>query len=208
MRIRILSICRITVVTALALLAACGAFGQTSTTTITIVSSASLGTITPTPAHFYQSTAAPISLASSTSGFNAGCTATAGATALPITYNSTTLALTGTLTPAMTSTLGSLTITVICTPAPLTMNSPVVLPNAQVGAAYSASLQAATGLSGGVPPYSWTISSGSLPAGLTLSSAGAITGTPSSGGSTTFGFTVKDSSGLAMRVLAKADRSS
>jgi hypothetical protein len=190
---------RLFALAALVLLFAFGAQGQTQTTTITIVAPASLGTITPTPSHFYQNTAAPISFASSTSGFNSSCTATAGSTALTVSYSSTTLALTGTLTAAMTSgAVGStLTITISCTPSPLTMNSPVVLPNAQVGQSYSASLLTLTGLSGGVPPYTWTLSNGSLPAGLSLSSSGLVTGTPSGAGSSSFGFTVKDSSGLA-----------
>src|SRR5215813_10595089 len=54
----------------------------------------------------------------------------------------------------------------------------VSLPAARAGAAYSHTLQAA----GGASPYSWSIASGSLPAGLTLSSAGVITGTPSAAG--------------------------
>jgi hypothetical protein len=54
----------------------------------------------------------------------------------------------------------------------------VTPPAAMAGAAYSHVLQAA----GGMSPYSWSIASGSLPAGLTLSSAGVITGTPSGAG--------------------------
>ena len=54
----------------------------------------------------------------------------------------------------------------------------VSLPAAMVGAAYSHTLQAA----GGSSPYSWSIASGSLPSGLTLSSAGVITGTASAAG--------------------------
>lgn len=188
---------------AIAMLVLFGAYGlraQTQTTTITIVAPASLGTVTPTPAHFYQNLAAPISFASSTNGFNSSCTATAGTAALPVTYSSTTLGLTATLTAAMTNlTPGStLTITLTCTPSPLTMNSPVVLPNAQAGVSYSASLSTLTGLSGGVPPYTWALSSGSLPSGLTLSSSGVVAGVPSSSGSSTFGFMVTDSSGLAL----------
>ena len=54
----------------------------------------------------------------------------------------------------------------------------------QVGVPYSSSLV----VTGGVPPYMFSISSGSLPPGLTLDSAsGAITGTPTSAG--TFPFT-------------------
>ena len=45
------------------------------------------------------------------------------------------------------------------------------------GAVYSTSITAANG----VPPYTYSISSGSLPAGLTLSSAGVISGTVSYG---------------------------
>jgi len=54
----------------------------------------------------------------------------------------------------------------------------VSLPSAMAGAAYRHTLQAA----GGASPYSWSIASGSLPAGLTLSSAGVITGTPGASG--------------------------
>jgi subtilisin family serine protease len=49
------------------------------------------------------------------------------------------------------------------------------LPNGQVGAAYSATLTA----TGGVTPYSWNLSAGALPAGLTFNVAtGQISGTP------------------------------
>ena len=48
-----------------------------------------------------------------------------------------------------------------------------------VGAAYSATLQAA----GGTAPYTWSIISGSLPAGLSLAaSTGVISGTPTASG--------------------------
>jgi hypothetical protein len=49
------------------------------------------------------------------------------------------------------------------------------LPGGNVGSGYSATLAA----SGGTTPYSWSIATGTLPAGLSLNSAsGAITGTP------------------------------
>ena len=64
------------------------------------------------------------------------------------------------------------------------------LPNGTVGTTYSASLQA----SGGTIPYSWKLSSGSLPAGLTLSSStAAISGTPSATGTSSFTVTATDS---------------
>ncbi len=49
--------------------------------------------------------------------------------------------------------------------------------------------------SGGTTPYIWTLSSGSLPAGLSLSSAGVISGTPTGSGSSSFGVTVTDALG-------------
>ena len=62
--------------------------------------------------------------------------------------------------------------------------SPASLPNGAVGAAYS---QALTG-SGGTGPYSFSVTAGSLPAGLTLNPGGVLSGTPTAGG--TFNFTV------------------
>jgi hypothetical protein len=48
------------------------------------------------------------------------------------------------------------------------------LPNCIVGMPYSQNLVA----TGGTAPYTWTITSGTLPAGLSLSSSGAISGIP------------------------------
>jgi len=62
------------------------------------------------------------------------------------------------------------------------------LPAATVNVPYSAPLAAV----GGVTPYTWTMS-GTLPAGLTLNSAGVITGTPTATGSSTFNVQVADS---------------
>jgi Putative Ig domain len=50
------------------------------------------------------------------------------------------------------------------------------LPTAVRGDSYTAQLQAA----GGRPTYTWSISSGNLPTGLTLSTAGVVSGTPDS----------------------------
>jgi uncharacterized repeat protein (TIGR01451 family) len=45
-------------------------------------------------------------------------------------------------------------------------------------------------------PFIWTVDSGSLPPGLSLSSAGAITGTPTTAGTSNFTLKVVDSTGL------------
>jgi len=66
------------------------------------------------------------------------------------------------------------------------------LPNATVGTSYSQSLTA----TGGTAPYTWTTTSGTLPAGLSLSSNGVISGTPTTlSGSTSVTFEVTDSTG-------------
>ena len=69
------------------------------------------------------------------------------------------------------------------------------LPNATVGVGYAASLTA----TGGTPPYSWAVTGNGLPAGLNLTASGvgsgAISGSPGSAGTSTFGVTVTDSLG-------------
>ena len=94
-------------------------------------------------------------------------------------------------TPAQTAqaTL-TLSISSVSSGSTLTLTT-TTLPNATLNTAYSASLNAA----GGVTPYTFSLVSGtSLPTGLTLSSAGAISGTPTTAGSTTFSVQVVDSS--------------
>lgn len=75
------------------------------------------------------------------------------------------------------------------------------LPGAVVGQSYTATLAAA----GGVAPYTWSVSSGALPAGLTMTAAGAISGTvatsacaPPGPCTISFTVTVTDSSGTAV----------
>ena len=63
----------------------------------------------------------------------------------------------------------------------ITVNNPALtittttLANGTVGTAYSQKLTS----TGGTAPYTWSIASGTLPAGLTLSTSGVISGTPS-----------------------------
>jgi hypothetical protein len=66
------------------------------------------------------------------------------------------------------------------------------LPNGKVGDAYLQTLTA----TGGIPsPYTWSIISGSLPAGLVLSgSTGVIAGTPTTAGTSTFTVQAQDNS--------------
>ena len=70
--------------------------------------------------------------------------------------------------------------------------SPASVPNATVSQAYSTTLSAA----GGAAPYSYAVTAGGLPAGMTLSPAGGLTGTPTAGGM--FNFTVRATDSLAV----------
>lgn len=63
------------------------------------------------------------------------------------------------------------------------------LPAAAVGFAYSQPLA----VSGGMAPYNWTVISGALPPGLSLSSSGTISGTPTATGPLSFTVNVTDS---------------
>lgn len=77
--------------------------------------------------------------------------------------------------------------------------STTTLPGGEVGLAYGQTLAA----SGGTMPYSWAVTSGTLPAGLSLAAAGAISGTPTTavaGAAVTF--TVTDSGSPAQTKTA------
>jgi hypothetical protein len=77
----------------------------------------------------------------------------------------------------------------IAVKGPLSITS-TALPAGSTGSAYSQTLTAV----GGTPPYTWLVSAGSLPNGLTLEvPTGTLTGTPSATGNFTFTVTVTDS---------------
>jgi len=91
------------------------------------------------------------------------------------------------------SSVGNYTL-VIATPT--IAISPASVPNAQGGVVYSQTLTA----SGGVAPYAFTLT-GSLPAGMNLSSTGVISGSPTSFGTFNFSVTATDSTqGTAAQV--------
>lgn len=74
------------------------------------------------------------------------------------------------------------------TPAVLSIST-ASLPAGTVGTAYSQTLVA----TGGTTPYTWSVSVGTLPAGLSLNTVtGAITGTPTTAGTTSVTFRVTD----------------
>ncbi len=86
---------------------------------------------------------------------------------------------------ALNVTNATQSITVTGTATGLTL-SPSTLPNGTFGVAYSQTFSAG----GGTAPYTYSVTAGALPGGLTLNtSTGALTGTPAGAGS--FSFTVK-----------------
>ncbi|MGY3581513.1 hypothetical protein ACVIGB_000416 [Bradyrhizobium sp. USDA 4341] len=95
---------------------------------------------------------------------------------------------TATFTLQVTDSLGS--VSPVSSAISLTINSGLTIAgtppaNGEVGTPYSATFSASGGTGSG---YVFSLSSGTLPAGLALSTAGSLTGTPTASG--TFGFTV------------------
>ncbi|TQD48242.1 putative Ig domain-containing protein, partial [Marilutibacter aestuarii] len=68
--------------------------------------------------------------------------------------------------------------------------APASLPPGMVGTAYAATLSA----NGGTAPYTFAVTAGVLPPGVSLSSSGAMSGTPATAGSFNFTVTTTDSS--------------
>ncbi len=69
------------------------------------------------------------------------------------------------------------------------------LPGGTVGTPYAAQQLTATG---GTNSYTWSLASGSLPAGLSLSSGGVISGTPTASGASAFVVSATDANGQSI----------
>src|SRR5439155_22838964 len=89
---------------------------------------------------------------------------------------------------SVTSAVASLTV--IC---PAVGMTPASLPDGTLNASYSQTLSG----TGGAAPYSFGVTSGSLPAGLTLSSSGVVSGVPTTTGTNNFTATATDAHGCA-----------
>ncbi|WP_411906995.1 putative Ig domain-containing protein [Rhizobium mayense] len=156
----------------------------------------------------------PASLPAATIAASYDATVTASGGTAPYTYsvaagslppglnlNSSTGAITGTSTAA-----GVFNLTITATDShgfsglatysltvgsPTITLSPVTLSSGSIATAYNQTVAA----TGGTAPYTYTVTSGALPSGLTLNaSSGAIVGTPTSGGSFNLTITATDSS--------------
>lgn len=96
-------------------------------------------------------------------------------------------------TPATAST----NITLQILPAPLRVTTKS-LPGGSTGSLYNAQL----GATGGVAPYNWKLWTGLLPPGLSLSSSGGLSGTPTNRGDYRFQIQLNDSASPANTTIA------
>jgi len=176
--------------------------GQTDSNSIPIV-------IQPPPSPSVSTTSLPPGVR--TQPYSASLSATGGAP--PYAWNATGLpagialsaagALTGTPTvqgtfsPDFTVTdnngmTGSRSVQIVINSPPSPVVATAALPSGIQNQPYTASLTATSG----TPPYTWSAPPGSLPTGIALSAAGALTGTPSVNGAFSPTFTVTDANGL------------
>ena len=117
--------------------------------------------------------------------------ATGALTGTPTTAGTSNFTIQVTDSAAVTATKAfSLTIN----PAALTITTASPLPAGTVGIAYSQTFAA----TGGTPPYTnWVVTVGTLPANLLLNAAtGALTGTPTTAGTSNFTIQVTDSAAV------------
>jgi len=82
-----------------------------------------------------------------------------------------------------------------CSPLTITTTN---IPDGTVGMSFAATLAGA----GGTPPYTWSISSGALPTGVTLVSSGMISGIPTAAGTYRFTTQLTDSASPATTTSA------
>jgi hypothetical protein len=182
--------------------------GVSGSTTLTVQTPPTLSSIAVTPGN-------PTIVAGGTQQFTATGTYSDGSTqnvTIQATWSSskTTVATingsalatavsagTATISAVLSGVTGSTTMTVQAVPLAITT---ALLPTGTVSLAYSAPLTA----SGGTLPYTWSLASGGLPAGLTLNaSSGSITGTPTAAGTSNFTAKVTDA-GSPVQTATKA----
>lgn len=169
---------------------------QSSSLTVSVKSPASGATVSGT----ISVVASPSATASSVQFLVDAKNVGTAVTSAPFTYalNTTTLSNGSHSLTAMasssagqTATSAAVSITVNNSHLQITTST---LPAGQVGISYSATVQAANGTA----PYTWSISGGQLPGGLSFSAAGVLSGTPTAKGTFSVDVKVTDSTGAAV----------
>ena len=126
----------------------------------------------------------PTGLSLSSDGVISGTPTAAGSSSFTVLATDTSTGCTG---------QRSYTLNVVCPTITLSPNgaNPTVLTGGTVGTAYSQTITA----SGGIGTYTYAKTSGTLPTGLSFSSAGVLSGTPTVSGLYTFTVTATDTNG-------------
>lgn len=148
--------------------------------TVNVAYSATLSATGGSGQYSWTVSGLPPGVTATAAGAISGTPTTAGSYSVTATVTDTAIAV------AVITASKTFAITVAVPPLSVTTAS---LANATVGTGYSATL----GATGGVPPYTWTATG--LPAGLSVSSTGAISGTATAAGAASVSVTVKDSLG-------------
>jgi Putative Ig domain len=193
---------------ALGLHALTGCSGQTSYPTAITITGPASDTIDPGASANFTAVVTGGPLDSGVSWSLTGCTGSNCGTLSNPTNSSVTYTAPTTVTTAFTVTLTAAAITQLTTTQTVTLNVPAnpaittpagALPGANFGAAYTTSLSA----TGGITPYTWSITQGALPTGLTINSTtGIISGTSTSAGTASFTVTLADSGSPALQATA------
>jgi outer membrane autotransporter protein len=126
--------------------------------------------------------ALPAGLTLTTGGVLSGTPTVAGSFAFTVTATDSTAGVAAQASYAYTLSIA----------APTLVIAPPTLPAGKVGTAYSQALST----SGGTAPYSYSVSAGTLPAGLTLTAAGVLAGTPTAAGTANFTVSAADARGF------------
>ncbi len=190
----------------IATLTGCG--GKTSQPSAITITGPASDTIDPGNSASFTATVTGGPLNAGVSWSLTGCTvsscgALSNSTSTSVTYTApatVTTAFTVTLTAASTAQSAVTQTVTLSVPVNPAITTPAgALPGATFGAAYTTTLAA----TGGITPYTWSISQGVLPTGLAISSTtGAISGSSTSAGTASFTVTLTDSGSPALTASA------